>query len=303
MKKLSINILFALALLSLSSCESEMEQEIPSYLKIDNIVLVDNPSDSWSQESGFFTHDIDAVNIVVWQDGDAAETELGTFQLPCQVPLLKKGNMDRVRILPVIKQNGIAGTRIYYPYYEAIRLTDIPFAEDSVTDFGTLQTHYVSKSEMKVLWQEYFEPGPSPVKLDTVVQRLLYKADTVLSGYGCGVVRLADSVKVLNFWSDTTINISDPTSVVYLEMDYWSDFDFSVGLKNPSYQNGNVLTESAMTIYGKPQAGWQKIYINLGKLWARTYRYYPDIRLYFSVFNPNGKTGSLYIDNMKLVVL
>ena len=99
---------------------------------------------------------------------------------------------------------------------------------------------------MRVLWREFFEPGPNSVSLDTVVERC-YATDTVCNGYGCGVIRVAQGVKEVNFWSDTTFTINDPQAILYLEMDVWSDVDFSVGLNNPMY------------------AGWQSSTITRGR--------------------------------------
>lgn len=296
-------ILLAAGFLFAACDRYEGDLTAPAYLEIGTVTLKDNPADSWSPEDGFFTSAIDAVNVIVWQEGDEAETDLGTYNLPCRIPVLKQGNIDIVRVVPVVKQNGIAGTRIAYPFFETLTLNNIQLTTDSVTRIDTLETHYISHSVMSVLWKEFFEPGPGAVNLDTVVSRLVYKSDTVRSGYGCGVIRIPDSVTALNFWADTTCHIGDPGAVLYLEMDYWSDFDFSVGLKNPSYSGGSDIVMSAMTIYGKPEAGWQKIYINLGKIWSQTYRHYPDIRLYFTAFNPDHKNGSLFIDNMKLIAM
>lgn len=296
-------LLHLFVVLTMASCDDfEDDQTVPSYLEIDAITLQDNPSDSWSSEEGFFSHLIDGVNITIWVNGDDAETELGTFQLPCRIPVLRKGNIDRITILPVVKQNGIAATRIYYPFYKSIVLNDVCLAPDSVTDLDTLKTYYISKSVMKVAWQEFFEPGPGGLSLDTVVQRLTYNTDTVCSGYGCGVVRVSDSVATLSFWTDTAYNI-DGASYVYLEMDYWSDFDFTVGLNNPNTNGGADVNVVAMTLYGRPKAGWQKIYINMGKIWARNYNSYPVMRLYFKILNGEKRSGNLYLDNMKLVVM
>ena len=305
MKTIKTNILALLAATLLASaCDRfESDQTAPAYLKIDAITVVDNSADSWSSESGFFTCDIDAVNLIVWQEGDASETNLGTFNLPCTVPVMKHGNIDYVRVVPVVRQNGIAGSRIAYPYYKTITLDDVTLTVDSVTCFDTIRTQYMPSSTMRVVWSEFFEPGPSAVKLDTAVQRLVYKPDTILSGYGCGVIRVPDSVKTINFWSDSTCNVPTPGVALYLELDYWSDFDFSIGLNNPIYNGGSNEIMSAVTLFGKPEAGWQKIYINLGRIWGPRYRYYPHIRLFFSVFNPNGKAGNLYIDNMKLLTI
>ena len=298
------NILYiSTALMAFGACDRyEGDVVKPSYLKIDAITVADNPSASWSPEGGFFSSDVDGVNVVFWVEGDTAETNLGMYTLPCRIPVLRNGNITRITISPVVKQDGIAGKRIFYPYYEELVLNDITLQTDSVTDLGTLQTHYVSHSLMKVLWQDFFEPGPGNVTLDTVVGRC-YAMDTVLSGYGCGVVRVPADKTVLNFWSDTTFHIDDPTKIVYLEMDYWSDFDFSVGFNNPVTQDGSNVISSHMTIYGKPEMGWQKIYINIGATWSRTYSHYPYIRPYFTIFNNSGHEGNLFIDNLKLITL
>lgn len=304
-------ILIALSIILFVACDRyDGDETEPSYLQLKAINVVDNPVDSWSQESGFFTSNINAVEITIWKEGDTKETRLGVFTLPCKIPVLRNGNIDKVRITPVVKQNGIAGSRIAYPYYESIELQDVRLAIDSLTDLDTLVTHYISKSQMAVRWPESnvhvegFEPGPGNVALDSVVQRLTYEMDTVRSGFGCGVVRVPDSVESLSFWSSRTISVnSDEVNYLYLEMDYWSDFDFSVGLNNPQYSGGSNVNVPVMTIYGKPQAGWQKIYINLGKVWINQYFYYSQIRLYFTIFNDDHKQGNLFIDNMKVVTM
>ncbi len=300
-RRIQIMVAAVATLATLLSCDRyEGDVVEPSYLKIDSIYVVDNSQTSWSNESGFFTSAVDAVNVVVWAEGDAAETNLGTFQLPCTVPVLKRGNVDMVRISPVVKQDGIAGKRITYPYYQDITLEDVRFVTDSVTDLGTLTTQFAPG--MKVLWREFFEPGPNEISLDSVVQRC-YSLDTVRWGYGCGRVHIADSVTRLAFWSDTTYTIPSASSIVYLEMDYWSDVDFTVALYNPTTSGGTNVLINHMTIYGKPEQGWQKIYINIGGTWSRHSGHYPDIRPYFYILNDGAQSGNLYIDNIKLIVI
>ena len=242
---------------------------------------------------------IDAAHVVLWVKGDAEETNLGVFQLPCRIPVLRHGKIDRITIEPVVKQNGIASTRIAYPFYKVLTFENIYLAPDSVTAFDTLTTRYISRQAMKVAWQEFFEPGQNSIRLDTCVDRISNKPDTVLSDHGCGVVRVKKDQKYVNFWADTTFRVSDPTAYIYLEMEYWSDFDFSVGFNNPQVNGGQNEIRSAMTIYKNDR--WNKIYINLGRLWA-WYNYYPDIRLYFTILNNEGREGNLFLDNMKVVV-
>lgn len=294
-----------MAAIAVVSCDRyEGGVEVPSYLKVTAIVVEDNPADSWSQDTGFFSCDIDAVNVIIWKSGDTAETNLGTFQLPCKIPVLRNGVIDKMRLVPVVKQDGIAGKRITYPYYEPINLTNVVLAEDSVTDLGTLRTRYISKNTMKVLWQEFFEPAPGgSTTLDSAV-KICYSLDTVppvFGGFGCGKVHVPAGTKSVRFCTDTTYNITDPQSILYLEMDYWSDFDFSVELKNPTYQDGPVQIIPHMTIYGKPERGWQKIYINIGAIWSNACNHYPNIRPHFTILNDEGREGNLFIDNIKLI--
>lgn len=285
-------------------CVSCKQDEIttPAFIKIDAITVVNDPSDSWSTQDGFFTNLIDAAEIVIYQEGDTAEAVLGVFQLPCRVPVLREGTLKRVRIYPVIKQNGIASSRIYYPYYRVIELKDIALTPDATIDLDTLTTRYYPRTAMKVPWQEYFEPGQNSIKLDTCVSRITYDADVVCNGHGCGVIHVGKNQTELSFWTHDTIPVLNSTAYVYLEMDYWTDFDFSVGFKNPMMQGGAAQTYSAMTLYKNSDKGWQKIYINLGKLWEQ-YNYYPYLRLYFTILNPEKREGRVLLDNMKVVVM
>jgi len=302
-KRRNIFIIIMGALLVLSSCDRyEGDQRVPAYLSIDAFDVLS--SDDWStQESGFFTSEIDAVYVELYVEGDTAYTSLGTFTLPCTIPVLRQGDISKVVIQPVVRQNGLRGTRMYYPFYETITKEHVQLTPDSVTGLGTLHTHYLPPSRVKVLWKEFFEPGPSEVSLDTSVLRLSYVTDTVCSGYGCGVIRVADSVDIVGFWTDTTYTLSDHTAALYLEMDYWSDYDFEVGLYGPAVMGGADQFTSHMTIFGNKEKGWQKIYINIGSTWSQLGYISDDLRIRFHAFNKDGVAGNVYLDNMKLIYM
>ncbi|MBQ6956429.1 MAG: hypothetical protein IJP80_07430 [Bacteroidales bacterium] len=300
LKRLLIPFVAALLLWSCDRYEGGVTA--PSYLRINSVTVEDDPGDSWSYEDGFFTSNVDAVNIVIYVQGDTAETNLGTFQLPCEIPVLRNGKIDRVTVYPVVKQDGIAGKRINYPFYNPVKLTDVVLNTDQVTDLGNLRTRFIPKSQMVVKWEEFFEPGPSEFSVDSVVVAC-NSTDTVCSGYGCGAIHVRPGQASVSFGTDTTIYLPTPSSIVYVEMEYWSDLDFSIGLNNPTVSGGSNNIKSHMTIYGKPQQGWQKIYINLGALWSKEYNSYERIRPYFTILNGNGRGGNVYIDNIKLIVL
>lgn len=293
--------LFCLSLATLVGCDDyEGDQHVPAFLSLDAINVANDPANSWSTESGFFSSDITAAQVVLWQKGDAAESVVGVFQLPFTVPVLKQGTIDRITIYPVVNQNGIASTRIYYPYYKEINLSNMSLTPGDTLSLDTLVTYYKSRSAVKVPWQEYFEPGQSSIKLSSQVQRLSYADDTVCSGHGCGVIRVTPDQKRIAFWAKDSFRVADPSAYVYLEMDAWSDFNFWVGFSNPTMLGGTSIDTSAVTF--NPSTGWKKTYVNLGRLWS-WYNHYPDLKLYFVVYNPFGKEGNVFIDNMKVVVL
>ena len=292
----------------LSSCSKfDGDQTVPAYISLDAIRVVDDPGNSWlpSQNEGFYSQLIDAVQIQLLPAGASSEEVLGTFQLPCTVPVLHQGALDRIRIVPVVKQNGIAATRIYYPFYREKVITGVSLTPADTTRLDTVETNYLSSSQMTVAMHEYFEPEQNGTRLSSAVEIVSHtqNPDVVVTDrcdHGCGRVHVEAGKSTLNFWALDSICIANSSSAVYLEMDYWSDFNFSVGFNNPMVQGGSNEIRSAMVLYAN--SGWQKIYINLGKLWSYYNYYHNGIRLYFTVLNSSGKEGNLYLDNMKVVV-
>ena len=292
----------------LTSCSKfEGDQTIPAYISVDAIQVVDDPANSWlpGQNEGFYSQLIDAVQIQLLPAGASSEVVLGTFQLPCTVPVLQQGTLDRVRIVPVVKQNGIAATRIYYPFYREKVLNGVTLVPTDTTRLDTVETTYLGSGLMSVPFHEYFEPEQNGTRLSSAVE-ILSRAQNpdIVSidrcDHGCGRVHVTADQSQVNFWALDSICLANSGSAVYLEMDYWSDFNFSVGFNNPMVQGGSNEIKSAMVLYAN--SGWQKIYINLGKLWSYYNDYHYGIRLYFTVLNSSGKEGNVYLDNMKVVV-
>lgn len=305
MKFKSLTALLLTALLMLTACKRfDGDQTVPAYITIHGITVADNPSNSRSSLTGFFTSDIDCVELIIYFAGDTAETSLGVYELPCRVPVLRHGTISRLIINPVVKQNGIAATHIQYPYYNVITLHDIPIAIDSTTALGDLVTTY--KDIADVVWEEFFEPGTQHLALDSIVQKIDFHndnyLDTVRSDDGCGVIRVTKDMAQKDFWATDTIDLSkySSDSYLYLEIDYWTDVKFSIGFNNPQQTGSTDVTDFALTLL--PNKGWDKVYVNLGKLWNQ-YNSYPYLRLYFSILNGTGGTGNILLDNMKVVIM
>ena len=303
------------------ACKKDKEVEAPAYLHIDGIDVVERADASVASPEGFLTCDIDAVQLVAFWNGDEAETNLGTFQLPCTLPVLRNEPIARLRLTPVIKQNGIAATRIEYPYYEYITLYDLPLATDSTTNIGTkdsdgrwtVSTTYrpwtvqqvsggqvidnQSDIPVKVLVQEYFEDVNLSHHFSSKVLRTSDVSE-VRSGTGTGYVVVPDSVSTVDFEIIDEIICQDPGAYLYLEMDYKTDVRLSVGMRSAYYSGGNESTQSAMTLYETSE--WKKIYVNLGRLWTQ-FSHNSEFHIVFAALNSEGKGGKVYLDNVKLL--
>ena len=91
-----------LILLIFISCNKE--EEIPSYIGINDFNLTSNSS------FGENTENIKDVWIYI------NENLQGVYEIPVTFPVLNKG-LQNIRIKAGVKANGIASTRIQYPFY------------------------------------------------------------------------------------------------------------------------------------------------------------------------------------------
>lgn len=287
-------ICVAALMLGLSCNKFEGEQTVPAFVSVDAIGVTNDPNNSVSNYSGCFTSNIDAVQITVRNSEE--NHRLGVFQLPCRVPVLRQGNYT-ISLQPVIKLNGIAATRSSYPFYRDIDIKDQALVADSCLALGTLSTTYETQFFRKV-WEEYFEPEIPTLSLpDTIVHRVS-AADTIRSDRGCGAVYLAPDQSAATFISNEEFTVNN-NSTLFLELDYWTNVPLSVGLCSRTSLNSRYDTYYAISLYPNFEKGWNKIYIQLGRLWSQ-YNYYKSFHVAFQAVNNNGIEGKVYIDNIKL---
>lgn len=289
-----IAIIFSAVLICLSCNKFEGDQTVPAFISVDGIDVANNPNNSLSNYSGCFTSNIDAVQITV---GNSQENHvLGVFTLPCRVPVLRSGQYN-IKLKPVIKYNGIAATRNSYPFYRDIEIKDQTLEPDKCLELGNRTTYYESNYLFKV-WEEYFEPEIPTLSLpDTIVHRVS-ATDTVRSDRGCGAIYLAPDQSAATFISNKEFTVSN-NGTLFLELDYWTNVPLSVGLCSRTSLNSKYETYYAIQLFPNFDKGWNKIYIQLGKLWSQ-YNYYKSFHIAFQALNSDGIEGKVYIDNIKL---
>lgn len=300
-------LLFAVAILFAGCQKFKGDVTVPAFIHLDRIEVVSSGSGESVRPEGWFTSDIDAVQLIALFPGSSKETNLGVFQLPCTVPALTTGNATYIRVVPVIRQNGLAATRIEYPFFRDTTFYDVPLAPDSTTCLGrpdadgryTVNVCYKSPSVISQKFFEDFEPLAAGIHFTSnVVTRVI--GDSACTGSGYGRIVTPDTLANAYFEITDSIVVTSPGAYLYLEMDYRTDVELRIGLRSPITQGGNDYSYDAISLY--PTKKWTKIYINLGKVWSQM-NHHNTFHVYFKTLNINAKGGVTHLDNVKIITL
>ena len=133
-------ITYLVVLLIISACQKEENSNtIPAYLKIDTITLDENNTTTNITDAWVYVND----------------QLQGVYELPATFPVLKN-DIQTLKIKAGIKSNGIASSRIAYPFYASFIDTVIFTPNQTIIVNPT-----VSYLESVEFWLEDFESGLS----------------------------------------------------------------------------------------------------------------------------------------------
>ncbi|HBB90802.1 MAG: hypothetical protein A2X22_02350 [Bacteroidetes bacterium GWF2_49_14] len=231
---------------SLISCNLiNPEEKIPALIKIDTVLVKVTNFDQ-----GSASHKM--TNIWISVGGK----NLGVYETPTMIPCLETGP-QWIYLRPGIKMNGIAGSRVAYPFFEPYELNEF-ILESGKTTVITPTTTY--KKECKFPWMEDFEDaGVSfdyPSYSDSIFRN---QSDSVKEGRFSGAIYLDKQHQYFEANSSTDFVLPGTGTMILLEFDYKSN----TGLESGVY----VITDGAAVwnslVYIKPSATWNRIYIDL----------------------------------------
>ncbi len=297
MKKFYNIFLYILILFALTSCHDYVNDGIPSFIQIDSVNFrITNPSVQGSASSNI-------SDVWVYIDNQ----HVGVYELPAFFPVLFSGEHTLI-IRPGIKVNGIAGTRMYYPFYSRDTLT-VNLVQDSVLQLNGDNTPvFTYTPQTDFAWTENFEDYQSDLvkttKSNTIVH--IYSGDNLEPVYGgnvCGQILLQDSTtffEVYNSEKLTCLPAGDGSSI-YLEMDFKCDTVMTVGIY--AYYDASVNIVQVPVMRVNPTDKWKKIYIYLTNSISQ-YFLADSFRIYISGGNVADSTTErkeFYIDNLKLI--
>jgi len=276
---------FLLLLLAQTSCEKfSGGQTIPAYLKIDSIRLTTDYS-----TQGTAIHNI--TDAWVYIDGQL----IGTFQLPATFPILQQGS-HTLMVLTGVKKDGIASTRISYPFYQEINKT-INLVPDKTLNLGTLSTTYATKT--KFIWREDFDDVA--ITLDTTAAATtkikLTPSDSplTLEGLHSAIVELDTVGATFACISHSTFTI--PNSAVFLEMNFNINTALLVGVYVTTF---GIINEVPIITLNPTNDKWKKIYIDLTTT-LNSYTGATTFRVYYYLKNTTGDHYRILLDNIKVL--
>ena len=232
-----MNRIIALLLLaSLFSCKKENVIEIPSYITIESITLDENA-----------THNITDAWVYI---DDKLQ---GVYELPASFPVLAQGK-HKLIIKAGIKDNGIAGNRIQYPFYASYIIEDQEFNTETTISI-TPSVSYLESAILDDKPEDFDGPG---LNLETDSLTFSQNITNPLNHYG--VITLSDSIFLTEVTTKEFTNLPQQGAPVYLELDYKCNTRFLIGVY-VNFPQSLVLQKELLWI--TPKEDWNKIYVNL----------------------------------------
>lgn len=226
--------------------------------------------------------------------------DLGTWELPCKIPVLAKENAT-VQIFPGVKLNGVSTSRPRYPFTDANKQT-INLKPSEITKISSIPVKYYPTTAFKVVenferdYNGYFAAEDS----NGVNFEHIYDMDNPTNRIG--MISLEDSVMDFNVLT-SALRFNSDVQYVFLEMDYRCD------VENAQIYAGVLITkpttvvatdEPLVVVNASPK--WKKIYINLTQAVLRNHiSEAVSYRVYLSGGRSDSTPIHYYFDNIKVV--
>ena len=273
--------LFLVSLFFLTSCEKESRQA--SFLSIQNFSFEDtgesntestNITDAWVTVNGNF---------------------IGAFETPSEIPILDLEEKDNIiRISPGIKENGISGSRMVYPFYNSYEFISKTINPEESQVINPVTSY--KEAEFKFLTQGEFELGNMFQETENSDTIPFTQSTEVFLGEKSCAICIDETNNSFQIITIDNFSFNELPEYVFLEMNFKTSVNFKIGI----VKNGNLQDKTEhMKIYRSDD--WKKIYINLSQLIIpnipnSTFQIYME-----SDMTENNSEGCVYLDNIKVV--
>ena len=256
------------------SCEKD--DKIPSYLKVNNVNL------NYNQNFGSITENITDVWVYI------EDNLQGVYEIPVEFPVLEDG-IKNIRVKAGIKANGIASTRIQYPFYSSFLDTINLVKEETIEIFPTFSYN----DAFDAIIEDFENSGT------TVDSTISSEIDFTIVNEDENKYAFAEIVSPLINFEIATNDLTLPQqgAPVYLELDYKSSTEFLVGM----YINFPQDVVKSELVWVTSKQDWNKIYINLTQtvsesIGAQSFKVFFNMRR-----NDPSSNEEISLDNIKVL--
>jgi len=273
-----MRFLYTFLIVILCGCEIiNTEESIPSIIEIESISVngdhTENITDAW-----------------VYIDNEFQ----GVYPLPTSFPTLNTGSQT-ILIEGGIKKNGIASSRIEYPFFSTYtieadlipneKLTISPTVNYSLTDFPYVEDFEGTGTILEVV-------------TDSLNHALEVIYDNSNPAFGNKHVKSVISGDANEIFECTTANINLPSDKqVFLELDYKCNSTLVVGI----YANLSSQVNKSAIIYLNEKEDWNKIYISLSEIISNNINA-QSFKLFFGMSRDTSLTqNEMYLDNIRIL--
>ena len=256
------------------SCEKD--DKIPSYLKVNNVNL------NYNQNFGSITENITDVWVYI------EDNLQGVYEIPVEFPVLEEG-IKNIRLKAGIKANGIASTRIQYPFYSSFLDTINLVKDETIEIFPTFSYN----DAFDAIIEDFENSGT------TVDSTISSEIDFTIVNEDENKYAFAEIVSPLINFEIATQDLTLPQqgAPVYLELDYKSSTEFLVGM----YINFPQDVVKSELVWVTSKQDWNKIYINLTQtvsesIGAQSFKVFFNMRR-----NDPSSNEEISLDNIKVL--
>jgi len=251
-------------------------EQVPTYIHIDSF-----------QMTGGASHDIQCVWVYY------NNNPVGSFDLPCTIPVITSGTSGTLQLAPGILVNGRNERPLAYPFYK-LHTEELTTQPGKVITINPITSYFDS---VRFTTISDFESGITKfAKWGGTTDLVAVTADSLTyEGNGSGAI-------FLNSAADSSIDSTAAPFVVrqgaaFIEFDYKTTTPFAMGMQA---NLGTLYTSSITYLAGiLPNNRWQKFYLNVTGFVTN----YPadNYNLYIKAALQEQTSGVLLIDNIKLV--
>ena len=256
------------------SCKKD--DKIPSYLKVNNVNL------NYNQNFGSITENITDVWVYI------EDNLQGIYEIPVEFPVLEEG-IKNIRVKAGIKANGIASTRIQYPFYSSFLDTIDLLKDETIEIFPTFSYN----DAFDAIIEDFENSGT------TVDSTISSEIDFTIVNEDENKYAFAEIVSPLINFEIATQDLTLPQqgAPVYLELDYKSSTEFLVGM----YINYPQDVVKSELVWVTSKQDWNKIYINLTQtvsesIGAQSFKVFFNMRR-----NDPSSNEEISLDNIKVL--